>query len=176
MLLVGVADWNDQAVSAIGVDEGAVPQGAEVVTDRMNARSGRYSGDISDELQVADSTGIPSALEVSGRGDTLLFSEVVAGEEAVLYAPQSTVNELAGSSGVNSIEFRVEDPEDADAVATAVRERLIDLEPGSPSPTCRGRATGRRVARSGGVQQLRDLMYVGALLTLLSRWSSSPTR
>ena len=117
MLLVGSLTGTTRP-SAIGVDEGAVPQGAEVVTDRMNARSGRYSGDISDELQVADSTGIPSALEVSGRSDTLLFSEVVAGEEAVLYAPQSTVNELAGSSGVNSIEFRVEDPEDADAVAT----------------------------------------------------------
>jgi putative ABC transport system permease protein len=168
VLLVGVADWNDQAVNAISVDDGAAPEGAEVVTDRMNARSGRYSGDIGDEVRLADQTGRPHVLEVSGRGDTLLFSEVVAGEEAVLYAPQATVDDLAGASGVNSIEFRVEDTADAHDVASAVRARLIELAPGVSFTDL---ADVRPAGEWPGQEEFNSfatLVYVGAVLALIS--------
>jgi putative ABC transport system permease protein len=168
VLLVGVADWRDQPVNAISVDEGSAPQGAEVVTDRMNARSGRYSGGIGDDAQITDRSGVTRTLTVSGRGDTLLYSQLVAEEEAVLYAPQSTVNALAGSSGFNSIEIRAEDPERAEVVVEDVRDRLLALAPGVVFTDL---ADVREAGTWPGEETFNNfaaLVYVGAVLALIS--------
>jgi putative ABC transport system permease protein len=168
VLLVGVPDWNAQRVDVISVDSGADPRGAEIVTDRMNARSGRYSGGIGETVEVEDSTGRPRTLSVSGRGDTLAFSQLVAEEHAVFYAPQTTVNGLAGASGVNSIEFRVSDPVQADDVAAAVRTRLLGMKPGLTFPDL---ADVREAGQWPGQEEFDNfatLLYVGAVLALVS--------
>jgi putative ABC transport system permease protein len=168
VLLVGVTDWDDQPVNAISVDEGAAPRGAEVVTDRMNARSGRYSGGVGDVAQITDRSGVTHALTVSGRGDTLLYSQLVAEEEAVLYVPQPTVNALAGSSGVNSIEVRAEDPRRAEVVVEDVRDRLLALAPGV---TFTDLADVREAGTWPGEEEFNNfaaLVYVGAVLALIS--------
>ena len=168
VLLVGVSDWGDQSVNAVAVDQGDVPQGAEVVTDRMNARSDRYAGELGDEVQLADRRGRPQSFQVTGRGDTLLFSEVVAGEEAVLYAPQAAVDQLAGADGVNSIEFRVDEGEDAQDVTTAVQARLAQVAPGT---TFTDLADVRPAGEWPGQEEFNNfatLVYVGALLALIS--------
>lgn len=168
VLLVGVGDWGEQQVNAISVDSGRVPRGDEVVTDRMNARTGRFGGAIGDTVEVLDSQDRTRALTVSGRGDTLLFSQVVADEEAVLYAPQPTVNAVAGASGVNSIEFRVDDPERAGDVLAAVRAQLLEMKPDVtfpdlPDVRAAGSWPGEEV-----FSNFATLLYVGALLALVS--------
>ncbi len=168
VLLVGVPDWGDQHVNAIVVDDGAAPSGAQVVTDRMNGRTGRFSGGIGDAVSLADRNGRPQAFSVSGRGDTLVFSQLVAEEEAVLYAPQATVNDLAGASGVNSIEFRVDDPERADEVAAAVRTRLLDLEPDVAFPDLADIRVAGTWPGEDNFNNFATLVYVGAVLALVS--------
>ncbi len=129
VLLVGVPDWSDQDVDAVGVDEGRAPVGDEVVTDRMNALTGRYSGGLGANISVEDGAGHARPLVVAGRGDTLAFSQLAAQGQAVLYAPQTTANSLAHASGVDSIEFRVRDPQLASGVATEVRAHLLEMKP-----------------------------------------------
>ena len=168
VFLVGVSDWDHQPVNAISVDAGAAPRGAQVVTDRMNARTGRYSGGIGARAQIADVHGRPHPVAVSGRGDTMMFSQIVADDRAVLYAPQSTVNGLAGASGVNSIELRVDDPNRSDTVAAAVRSRLLALQPSAtftelPDVRQAGSWPGQDVFNN-----FSALLYVGAVLALIS--------
>lgn len=170
VLLVGIPDWDDQAVNAVVVDDGAVPRGAEVVSDRMNSRTGRYGGEIGDTVRLVDRAGESQELTVAGRGDTLLFSQLVAEEEAVLYLPQATVLELAGTAAgtVNSLEVRVDDPEQGDEVAAAVRARLLDLAPGV---TFTDLADVRDPDSWPGQEEFGNfsaLVYVGALLALIS--------
>jgi putative ABC transport system permease protein len=165
--LVGVADWGRQPVNAIVVDAGTAPRGRAAITDRMNSRTGRYSGAIGARARVADRHGRPHPLTVSGRGDTMMFSQVVAEERAVLYAPQATVNDLAGAAGVNSIELRVVNPARAAEVASAVRNRLLERE---PSVTF----TDLADVRTGGwpgqetFDNFAALLYIGALLAMIS--------
>jgi putative ABC transport system permease protein len=168
VLLVGIANWNDQPVNAVSVDEGSPPRGPEVITDGMNARSGRYSGGIGDGVRITDRRGVPHALTVSGRGGTLLYGQLVAEEEAVLYLPQAAATMLAGSSGINSIEFRVNDPERAETVANEVRARLRELVPGV---TFADLADVREAGTWPGEEVFNNfstLVYVGALLALIS--------
>jgi len=168
VFLVGVPDWGRQEVNSISVDAGAAPRGAEVVTDRMNGRTGRFGGGIGARVQVADVRGRPHTVTVSGRGDTMMFSQIVADDRAVLYAPQSTVDGLAGASGVNSLELRVDDPRRADAVAAAVRARLLELK---PSVTFTDLAEVRAAGSWPGQDVFNNfstLLYVGALLALIS--------
>jgi putative ABC transport system permease protein len=168
VLLVGVPDWGDQRVNAISVDEGDAPHGDQVVTDSMNDRSGRYGGAVGDRVEVADTRGHTRTLTVAGRGDTLLFSQQVVDDQAVLYAPQRTVNALADVSGTNSIELRVTDPERAEAVAAAVRARLLALQPDVTFPDL---ADVRDAGSWPGEEEFNNfsaLLYVGAVLALVS--------
>lgn len=168
VLLVGVRDFDDQRVNVVSVDEGTAPDEAGVVTDRMNSRSGRYSGDIGDTLSVADTSGELHDLTVQGRGDTLMFSQVVPEDSAVLYAPLDTVNDLAGASGYNSIELTVRDPEHAQEVADDVRDRILAL---APDVTFTDLADVREAGTWPGqevFENFSSLLYLGALLALVS--------
>ena len=168
VLLVGVPDWNDQHVNAIVVDDGKAPIGDEVVTDGMNAPTGRYSGELGATVAIEDTRGDTRPFTVSGRGDTLVFSQFVAQRHAVLYAPQTTVNSLAHASGINSIELRVRDPRLANSVATEVRERLLEMKPNVTFPELVD-------VREAGVwpgqeifNNFTTLLYIGAALALIS--------
>ena len=168
VLLVGVPDWAEQPVDAIEVDSGQVPSGDEVVTDRMNALSGRFAGGLGSTVEVADNSGQLHPLTVSGRGDTLLFSQFVVEDSAVLYVPQATVNRLADASGVNSIELRVQDPREADRVAKAVRTRLLEMEPDLAFPDL---ADVRKAGVWPGQETFNNfstLLYLGAVLALIA--------
>ena len=99
----------------------------------------------------------------------MMFSQIVADDRvAALYAPQSTVNGLAGASGVNSIELRVDDPNRADTVAAAVRSRLLALQPSAtftelPDVRQAGSWPGQDVFNN-----FSALLYVGVVLVLIS--------
>ncbi len=168
VLVVGIPDWGDQPVNVVVVDEGAVPGGGELVTDRMNARTGRYAGDVGDGVVLADPRGRPHPFIVSGRGDTMLFSQLVAEGEAVLYAPQATVNQLAGLAGVNSLELRVDDDASAADVAAAVQRRLAELAPGVTFTDIADLRTGESWPGEEVFDNYNTLFYVGAVLALVS--------
>lgn len=168
VLLVGIGDWDDQQVNVVVVDEGVAPTAGEVVTDRMNARTGRYDGDIGDDVVLADPRGRPHPFTVSGRGDTMLFSQLVADEEPVLYAPQATVQQLAGLDGVNSVELRVEQGARADDVAAAVQRRLTELAPGVTFTDIAEVRAGESWPGEDVFDNYNTLLYVGALLALVS--------
>ena len=168
VLLVGIPDWDNQQVNVVVVDAGDAPTGAQVVTDGMNARTGRYSGGVGDQVMLADPRGRSHPFTVSGRGDTMLFSELVAGEKAVLYAPQTTVNRLAGLAGVNSIEIRVTEQSRAAAVAAAVQRRLAALAPDVTFTDISDVRAGESWPGQDVFDNNITLLYVGALLALVS--------
>lgn len=168
VLLVGIPSWNDQHVNVVVVDEGVTPTADEVVTDRMNARTGRYDGRLGDDVALADPRGRPHPFTVSGQGDTMLFSQLVADEEAVLYASQATVQQLAGLDGVNSIELRVEQGARADDVAAAVQRRLTGVAPGVTVTDVAEVRAGESWPGEEVFDNYNTLLYVGALLALVS--------
>ena len=168
VLVAGISDWSNQPVNAVVVDSGKTPDGAEVVTDPMNGRTGRYSGRIGDTVNLEDSKGQSRPFSVTGRGDTLALSQLVAQEHAVLYAPQTSVNALADARGVNSIEFRVSDPQRANDIANAVRSQLLELKPAVTFPEL---AIVREAGQWPGedvFNKFATLLYVGAVLALVS--------
>jgi len=165
--LIGVESFDDQRVNAVIVDEGSPPATAEVVTDGQNQRSGRFSEGVGAEVQLEDVNGSLLPVTVSGRGDSLGFSQIAA-ERVVLYESQDGVNELAGTRGVNSIELTVDDPARASEVAEAVRNELLELHPDivfSELPDVRpvGTWPGQDIFNN-----FATLFYVGAVLALIS--------
>ncbi|MCZ7525852.1 MAG: hypothetical protein M5U14_05340 [Acidimicrobiia bacterium] len=99
VLVVGVPSCDDQPVNVVGIDSGTAPTAGEALTDPQNARSGRFSGDVGTRVRVEGVAGAFSEVRIAGRGDTMVFSQVAVEERAVLYAPQPTVNEMAGARG-----------------------------------------------------------------------------
>jgi len=165
--LIGVGSFDDQAVNIVAVDDGNPPFDAEVVTDGQNARSGRFSESVGAEIELEDDTGVPVPFTVSGRGDSLEFSQIAA-ERVVLYATQDTVDELAGTVGVNSIELTVDDPEEASRVADVLRSELLERHPDIvftelPDVRAAGTWPGQDI-----FDNFSALFYVGAVLALIS--------
>ena len=167
VLLVGVPGFEDQQVNVVTVD-GAVPSDGQVVTDVQNARSGRLSVAQGETVTVFDDAREPQELEVTGTGRTLEFTQIVGFGVVVLYAPQETVNRIAGASGVNSIEVRVDDASDAEALSDEVQAALRERHPGivfTDLPDVRPAGTwpGEEVFNN-----FSTLFYVGAILALVS--------
>lgn len=168
VLVVGVPSCDDQPVNVVGIDSGTAPTAGEALTDPQNARSGRFSGDVGTRVRVEGVAGAFSEVRIAGRGDTMVFSQVAVEERAVLYAPQPTVNEMAGARGVNTVELLVEDPAEAAAVADRVRARLLELEPGivfTELPDVREAGTW---PGQDTFDNFSTLFYVGAVLALVS--------
>ena len=166
--LIGVESFDDQPVNAIGIDEGTPPGPDGAVTDSQNSRSGRFSGGIGSVVSIEDNFGVLHDVTVSGKGDTLVFSQVAGVERAILYMPQATVNELAGVEGVDSIELTVEDPNQADQIAGAVRAKLLELH---PEVVFTELPDVRQAGTWPGQEEFNNfatLFYVGAVLALIS--------
>jgi putative ABC transport system permease protein len=168
VLVVGVGSFDNQEVNAVVVDEGAAPGPDQAVTDAQNQRSGRFDGTVGTVVEIEDTSGRLHEVTISGEGDTLVFSQFAAAERAVLYVPQETANDLAGSVGVTSVELTVDDPTQGEAIAEAVRSKLIELDPTivfSQLPDVREAGTWP------GQDQFDNfavLFYVGAGLALIS--------
>jgi putative ABC transport system permease protein len=124
--LVGVDDFAGQEVNAVNLIRGAFPTSGEVLTDPQNARSGRYGGDVGDQLRLG---GFP--VNVSGVGATIEFSAGVDDADPVFYVPLSGLQDAIGAEIITWIDLRVHDPA-PDAVATtaeAVRAYLATVDP-----------------------------------------------
>jgi len=166
--LVGVVSFDDQPVNAINIDEGAAPGPAGAVTDTQNSQSGRFNGGIGSAVSIEDNFGVLHDVTITGEGDTLVFSQVASAERAILYLSQTTVNELAGAEGVDSIELTVDDPNDVELVTEAVRAELLELHPEivfAELPDVREAGTW---PGQDDFNNFATLFYVGAGLALIS--------
>lgn len=168
VLLVGINDFEDQPVNRVERDSGSFPGPAEALSESQNARSGRYGGGEGDRIDLEDNSGGLHPVTVAGRGTTVEYSSYVADAAAVLYLRQEFVNAISGARGVNTIDFRVTDPDDAEAVLSGIRTWFATHRPdvtfaGLPEVREPGTWPGQDL-----VQNFTTLFYVGGLLALIS--------
>lgn len=166
--LVGVKDFANQTVNVVSVESGEAPRGAQALTDPQNGKSGRLSGRSGQVVEVADTAGATHSLTISGTGRSLDFSQIATEGAIVLYVPQETVNSIAGASGVDVFDIRVDDPEQAEAIASQVQAWLSERHPGIGFPDL-------PLTRPPGTWPGQDvfdnfvtLFYVGGVLALIS--------
>ena len=167
VLLVGVADFATQSVDVIKVESGSAPGAGEALNESRNVRSGRLDVGVGTAIEVEDNHGGLHSISLSGKGSTLLYSQV-AEERAVVYLPQADVNAIAGASGINSLVLRVDDPRMAQQITDTVRAWLLQRFPGvefTDLPEVRKAGTwpGQDIASN-----FISLFSVGALLALAS--------
>jgi putative ABC transport system permease protein len=168
VILVGVQSFEDQHVNAVQLNSGAWPGPAEALSDTQNARSGRFGGGAGSIIQVEDNHGGLHPITVSGRGATLQYTQVATDERSVLYASQSTVNEIAKVTGVNTLDFRVADATQAHAVFEDISRWFGEHRPDAvftdlPDVRKAGTWPGQDVS-----ENFTTLFYVGGVLALLS--------
>ena len=168
VLLVGVNDFEDQPVNRVERNSGSYPGPGEALSESQNARSGRYGGSEGDRIDLEDNKGGLHPVTIAGRGTTVEYSSYVADATAVLYLPQELVNSLSGARGVNTIDFRVTDADDAEAVLALLRAWFAKNRPDvtfTDLPEVREPGTwpGQDL-----VQNFTALFYVGGFLALIS--------
>jgi putative ABC transport system permease protein len=168
VLLVGVRDFDDQPVDRVDLTAGAFPREGEALSERQNARGGRFDGGAGAEVQIEDSRQGLHAVRIAGHGTTLQYSAVVADGLAVFYVPQPLANAVAGTTGVNTVDVRVADPREAEAVSASIRAWFSTNRPEvifTDLPEVRGAGAwpGKEFA-----QNFTALFYVGGVLALIS--------
>ncbi|MBX7111124.1 MAG: FtsX-like permease family protein [Dehalococcoidia bacterium] len=167
-LLVGVPDFAAQNVDVVHLESGSLPGASEALTDTQNARSGRFKGGAGTSIQVEDDAGRLREVTISGAGNTLEYTVIATEDRAVLYAPQRLVNEIAGASGVNRLDFRLADPAQAQAALAAIQGWFAAHKPGAEFtdlPDVRSVGTWPGKENS---ENFATLFYVGGILALLS--------
>lgn len=167
-LLVGVPDFATQQIDVVHLESGSLPGASEALSDTQNARSGRFNGRSGSTVQVEDSTGRLRDVTISGTGNTLEYTMIATEDRAVLYAPQRLVNEVAGASGVNRLDFLLADLTQAPAVLAALQNWFTANEPDArftdlPDVRSAGTWPGKEMS-----ENFATLFYVGGVLALLS--------
>jgi putative ABC transport system permease protein len=167
-LLVGVQDFANQQVNVVELRSGEIPLAGGALSDAENARSGRLRIGEAVTVQVEDNSGQLHQVTLTGVGRTLEYSQVALEGAVVIYAPQESVNAIAGARGVNSLEVRVDDPARAIEVTRAIQEWLTLNHPGVvftnlPDTRIAGTWPGQEEFRN-----FSTLFYVGAILALIS--------
>ncbi len=129
--LWGIPSLSDQPVDR--VDTAARPGAMQVLVDVRDAMSAISSAHAGSLLRVETATGSYRPLRVAGTARSIALNQDAMTGTLVLYASQPTVQRLAGTSGVNLLEFRLADTARAaaDATVTAVRTYLAR----QPNPT-----------------------------------------
>ncbi|MCJ7796382.1 MAG: hypothetical protein MUQ56_06390, partial [Thermoleophilia bacterium] len=81
-LLVGIPDYDDQAVDVIRITSGEVPRGMQVLTDQGNTANAVISLSEGDSITVEDSKGGTHDLGVSGVGKNFILGAATRGGTA----------------------------------------------------------------------------------------------
>ncbi len=164
-IIIGVEDFIDQEVEIVTKISGNTPVGLQLMTDKGNIKSGLY--DESGSVRLYDHNGQVLDVEVTGVARCLYYTDYSVWGTAVFYAPISTVNALANTSGYNLIDMDLEDTsrEEADKVIAAVEGYLVantDFEAYSELPSL-------RPAGSYPMQEtFEDIMAFFYVMTLLT--------
>ncbi len=132
-ILVGVADFDEQAVNIVSLEAGSFPDGTtQLVTDPENGRTGRFRGSVGGSVEVRTASGRWEPFEISGRGGTLRYSTEVGRDSPVLYLSNEAVQRLMNYPAPNSIDIIADDPsvDAVDAMVANVRTMLRAELPG----------------------------------------------
>lgn len=133
VVLVGVQDFERQAVNIVSVEEGRLPSGpGQLVTDFENARTGQYRGVVGETVALKSHTGAWLDFEVVGRGGTLRYSSEVAEDVPFLYLPNADVMRVMGYPAPNSLDVIAAD-RSQEAVAAMVDELRAGLSSLNPT-------------------------------------------
>lgn len=168
----GVTDFADQPVDAVRVTGGSEPGAGQVLTDRANAARIDVSLAAGDQVELLRADGSTTPLRVTGSARSLVFSQTpwIYPKQVVLYAANDTVRSLAGATGVNRLEIRLDDDSSA-----AVDRTVVDLRtwldrkagPGALSDLPMTRTAGDWPGRED-TQQLSSFVYVLAAIALVT--------
>ncbi|NNF56502.1 MAG: FtsX-like permease family protein [Acidimicrobiales bacterium] len=123
VILVGVADFDNQTVNIVSRTSGTLPDGPnQLVTDSENARTGRFGGSAGDAVEVRTHTGGWRRFTISGSGGTVRYSSEVAQDAPVLYMANTDVQSVMNYPAPNSIDVVA-----ANSSPEAVREMVTQL-------------------------------------------------
>lgn len=127
VILVGVADFEQQAVNIVSLTTGVFPeQSDQLITDTEDARTGRFNGAVGDAVEVRTHTGRWQQFVISGSGGTVRYSSEVAQDAPVLYMRNADVQRVMNYPAPNSIDVVAADPSPTavDAMVTELRDML----------------------------------------------------
>ena len=127
VILVGVADFEQQSVNIVSLTTGAFPDRPNLlVTDTANARTGRFNGAVGDTVELRTHTGRWEQFGISGSGGTVRYSSEVAEDAPVLYLSNADVQRVMSHPAPNSIDVLARDPAPAavDTMVTELRSML----------------------------------------------------
>jgi hypothetical protein len=125
-LVNGVPDFARQTVDAVEVVSGRVPAEGEALVDPAARRAGRWTGGT--RVRLVDSAGRVSSLAVVGQGQSLEYTaEGDVRGAVVVYAPERSVEQLAGFRGPNAFAVHFRDRGSA-AVETTLTELHARLD------------------------------------------------
>ncbi len=127
VILVGVADFEQQTVNIVSLAGGAFPDGPnQLVTDAENSRTGRFRGAVGDVVEVRDHAGRWQTFEIRGAGGTVRYSSEVSRDSPVLYLTNADVQAVMDYPAPNSIDVVAIDasPAAVSAMVTEIRSTL----------------------------------------------------
>ncbi|MDH4140071.1 MAG: FtsX-like permease family protein [Coriobacteriia bacterium] len=126
-VLVGVPDYDDQAVDVIRITSGEAPSYMEVLTDQGNAANAVISVSGNDEVVLEDLTGRTHNLQVTGIGKNFIYGGATRGGTAVFYTDLGTVQRISGRAGFTQLAFTLEDtdPVAMDETVEVIRDYLV---------------------------------------------------
>ena len=119
-VLVGVKDLDDQHVDRMVLDEGKLPSGSELLTEKVNSLTGVYKGGTGDGLRVIAWDGGERDLTISGVGRSLAHGRTLYDAEgyAVFYGDLDTVRGIGNVTGYNYLSFTLKSMEGSDVDRT----------------------------------------------------------
>jgi putative ABC transport system permease protein len=168
-LVIGVPDFARQTVDAVEVVSGRVPAEGEALVDPAARRAGRWTGGT--RVRLVDSAGRETSLAVVGQGQSLEYTaEGDVRGAVVVYAPERSVEQLAGFRGPNAfaVHFR-------DRGSAAVETTLTELHARLDAVVGRNSFLGLPLVRPGdtwpgqdGVQKYDTFLLVIAAVAMAS--------
>jgi putative ABC transport system permease protein len=167
-IIVGISDFSDQKVNIVNKESGKIPGQNQVWTATGNSIYNLYNGEIGDNIRVYDHQGQVTKLEISGSGNTLEYSPYPAFGIAVFYADLETLHEISNTSGVNILDFDLENTGEKDVENTVVNVESFLKEntsfiafSGMPSIREEGDYPGKQEGR-----EFSNFFYVLTLITV----------
>ena len=126
-LLVGIPDYDDQAVDVIRITSGEVPRGMQVLTDQGNESNAVISLSEGDMITVEDAKGGTHDLGVSGVGKNFILGAATRGGTAVFYTSLDAIQQVSGGSGFTHLNFalRDTDPGAMNKTVEVIRDYLV---------------------------------------------------
>ena len=126
-LLIGIPDYDDQAVDVVRVTSGEAPRGMQVLTDQGNEANAVISLSKGDDITMQDPAGGTSDLRVTGVGKNFIHGGATRGGIAVFYTSLDAIEQVGGRTGFTNFNFTLKDthPDAMDKTVEVIRDYLV---------------------------------------------------